>query len=165
VKVLLDENVPIQVLAVLERVARDHEFHHVDQIEWKSKKDKFLLADAAAKGYQAIVTNDISQLNDPSETQAIRQSQMHHIRFEQDEGIVGYAHAVGSIIAAMPGVMQELAAADGQRLVRITKLERRRRHTTTDPSVDPPTYWGRRAKRRPSPSVRGRKTVQNDVRR
>jgi hypothetical protein len=37
VKLLLDENVPIQALDLLGRVLRGHEISHVDRIRWKGK--------------------------------------------------------------------------------------------------------------------------------
>jgi hypothetical protein len=52
VKILLDENVPIQTLDLLARVLRGHEIDHVDRIGWKGKKDSFLLPDAASAGYE-----------------------------------------------------------------------------------------------------------------
>lgn len=143
-KILLDENVPVQVAPALRAIARGHQFDHVDDIGWKGKKDKFLLPDAASRGYNAIVTKDANQLADAEETHLIRRSGMHHVRFEQDGGVRAFAHAMGSVVAAMPDVLNELGSADGQRLVHITRLENRSRHTTVDPSVDPPPYWGRR---------------------
>jgi hypothetical protein len=56
VKLLLDENVPIQTLDLLGRVLRGHEIDHVDRIRWKGKKDSFLLPDAASAGYELLLT-------------------------------------------------------------------------------------------------------------
>jgi predicted nuclease of predicted toxin-antitoxin system len=143
-RLLLDENVPVQAVEVLRRTLRGHEVDHVEGIRWKGKKDLNLLPDAAAAGYAAFVTKDANQLNDPKETQLIRKSKLHHIRFGQDDGVAGFARAVGALVAAMPEVVEELATVRGPRLVNITKLDRRKRHTTIDPKTDPPPYWRRR---------------------
>jgi len=80
------------------------------------------------------------------ECKAIKESGLHHVRFSQRrEGLAGLASALGSVIAAMPAVMEELEQADGQRLVRIVSLDPgRRRFEIIDPSKDPPSYWPRR---------------------
>jgi len=80
------------------------------------------------------------------ECKAIKESGLHHVRSSQRrEGLAGLASALGSVIAAMPAVMEELEQADGQRLVRIVRLDPgRRRFEIIDPSKDPPSYWPRR---------------------
>lgn len=57
--------------------------------------------------------------------------------------MIGLGLALGSIIAAMPIVMEELEQADGQRLVHIVGLDPGRRYELTDPAVAPPRYWPR----------------------
>lgn len=64
-KILLDENVPIQTLDLLSRVLRGHEIDHVDRIGWKGKKDSFLLPDAANAGYDVFVTKDSKPTGSP----------------------------------------------------------------------------------------------------
>ncbi len=95
----------------------------------------WLLSDIAGAGYDAFVTQDANQLSEPKETELIRKSKLHHIRFHQDAGVSGFARAVGGLVAAMPDVLTELMDADGQRLVRITKLDRRKRHETINPKL------------------------------
>jgi hypothetical protein len=141
VRFLLDENVPMPAIEVLRRTLRGHDVDHVEGIKWKGKKDSQLLQDIAAAGYDAFVTQDANQLSDPKETELIRKSKVHHIRFSQDEGVAGFARAVGGLIAAMPDVAEELNGADGQRLVKITKLDRRKRHESINPKTHPPAYW------------------------
>jgi predicted nuclease of predicted toxin-antitoxin system len=141
VKILLDENVPIQALEILRKTLRGHEVDHVEGIGWKGKKDPQLLPDTAAAGYDAFVTKDANQLSDPEETKLIKKSKLHHIRFGQDEGVAGFARAVGAVVAAMPDIVADLGAANGQRLVEITKLDRRKRHKLVDPKKNPPAYW------------------------
>lgn len=150
-RILLDENVPVQAQPALERTLRDHEVAHVESIRWKGKLDEFLLPDAAKKGFHVFVTKDQNQLNDPEQTALIRKSNMHHVRFVQgSRGVSDYAKAVGCLVAAMYDVMAELQSADGQRLVRIAQLDpNKRRHETTNPKTHPPPYWRQRQSRAP----------------
>jgi len=142
VKILLDENVPIQTLDLLRRVARGHQVDHVNGLKWKGKKDTFLLPDAANAGFDILVTKDSNQLEDPDECRLIRRSGVHHVRFRQGDGIRGLGAAVASVIVAMPQVIAELELPDGQRLVRIEGINPvKKRHTTMNPRVDPPAYW------------------------
>jgi len=141
VRLLLDENVPVQLLPALTCVLPAHAVEHIDELGWKGKKDRFLLPDAAAAGYHAIVTIDRRQLDDPEELKAIKVSGLHHITFSQGKGVSGLARAIASLIAAMPPVMVELVAADGQRLVSVQALKSSRRHATIDPRKNPPPYW------------------------
>jgi hypothetical protein len=142
VKILLDENVPIQTLDLLSRVLRGREIDHVDRIGWKGKKDSFLLPDAASAGYDVFVTKDSNQLDDPDECRLIRRTKLHHVRFRQGSGVRGFGAAVASVIVAMPQVVAEIEPADGQRLVRIEGINAvKKRHTTVDPKVNPPAYW------------------------
>lgn len=56
----------------------------------------------------------------------------------------GLALALGSLIAAMPLVMEELAATDGQRLIEIVAIDQRRRFNIIDPQrTSPSAYWPR----------------------
>ena len=61
-RVLVDEGMPVQVLPPL-RLNRGHEFDHVEELNWKGKKDIPLFRDAAAKGYEAVLTLDLAQLD------------------------------------------------------------------------------------------------------
>ena len=141
-RVLLDENVPFPATAVLRQTLRAHQVFHVEDLGWKGKKDRFLLADASNEGFHAIVTRDLDQLSDPAEITAIKKSGLHHVRFVQGSGgLADYARAVGSVVAAMYDVMLDLAEADGQRLVKIAKLDKKRRYEVINPKTHPPVYW------------------------
>jgi len=143
-RILIDEDTAIQLVAPLQHLLRGHHVQHVSTIGWKGKKDRLMLRDAKQAGYDVIITRDRNQLNDPAECVAIRKSGLHHVRYAQrQEGMHGLALALGAVIAAMPKVMDELAQADGQRLVRIVGLEPSRRYELTDPSKKAPTYWPR----------------------
>ncbi|ADB35846.1 hypothetical protein Kfla_6856 [Kribbella flavida DSM 17836] len=144
-RILLDEDVALQVLEPLRHVLRDHRVDHVQRLGWSGKKDLFVLRDAAAQHFEVLVTNDARQLDDPAETAAIKKCGLHHVRFRQryELGLNGLALALGAVVSAMPFVVAELAAASGQRLVRISSIQASGRHSTVDPSADPPKYWPR----------------------
>lgn len=145
---LLDEDVPIQLHEPLQRLVPGHLVEHVERIGWKGKKDRFLLPDAAQRGCEALITNDSGQLDNPDECRAIRDSGMHHIRYPIRNGLDGLALAMAAVMAAIRPMVIELDAAAGQRLVVVQAILPGRRHTTTDPAVNPPPYWPRGGGRR-----------------
>ncbi|MFJ3039775.1 MULTISPECIES: hypothetical protein [Streptomyces] len=53
--------------------------------------------------------------------------------------------AMGAVIAAMPLIVRELDAADGQRLIHIKGLNpgSKQRFDLIDPAKEPPRYWPR----------------------
>ena len=149
-QVLLDEDVPVQLLEPLRHLTRRrHTIDHVTAVRLQGRKDVPLFKLARQQGYEAIVTADLAQLDDPKETAAIARSQMHHIRYAQRPGLRGLAYALGALVAALPGVLDELEVEPGQRLVKITGLDpKQRRHEIIDPATNPPAYWPRRRTRR-----------------
>lgn len=149
-RLLLDEDVPRQLLEPLRHLLPEHRVDHVDDLRWKGKKDRFLLADARQRGYDAPLTNDSAQLQSADESRAIRDSGLHHIRYHQNPrlGVDGLALAMGAVMAAIRPVLRDLDAADGQRLVEIEGLSTRPRHRAIDPTRDPPPYWPARSRRR-----------------
>lgn len=144
-KFLLDEDVPVQLVEPLRRLLREHRVDHVQNLGWKGKKDRFLLPHASGKGYDALITNDSAQLDSAEETRAIRDSRMHHIRYQHDtrRGIDGLALAMAAVMAAIRPLVRELDDAHGQRLVEIQAIQPTRRYKITNPRVDPPPYWPR----------------------
>lgn len=143
-RLLVDENTAVQLLAPLRYVLPQHQVDHVTEVKWSGKKDVQLLLDAARKAYDVLLTKDGRQLEDPDETDSIKKAGIHHIRYSQKEsGVGGLALAIGAIIAAMPFVMRELDAADGQRLVHIQGLSPvpSQRFESNDPRQNPPRYW------------------------
>ncbi len=142
-RLLLDEDVPIQLHQPLQRLLPDHLVEHVEPIGWKGKKDRFLLPDAAQRGCDALITTDSGQLDDPEECRAIRDSGLHHIRYPIRNGLDGLALAMGAVMAAIRPIVDELHAAPALRLVLVQAIQPGKRHTTTDPAVSPPPYWPR----------------------
>ena len=146
-KLLLDEDVPEPLLILIRHLLRrpepKHVIEHVASLGWKSKKDLPLYRDAAQRQFHAILTNDISQFNDPDECRAIQRSGLHHISYELDDGLDGLALASAAICAAMRPVIAALEAASTQRIVRIHRVaSSRRRFDISNPATDPPSqYW------------------------
>ena len=151
-KLLIDEQTPVQYRDVLAFLLPGHEVAHVNDLRWKSKKDAALLADAVRRGYEVFLTNDVRQLEDPAETDAIRRSGIHHVRYRIPRTrTVPLAHlglALGAVAAAMPMVMTALASAKSQRLVlvkgvstnpadRYEAVDPTARHLATGPESTP----------------------------
>lgn len=141
-RILLDADTPVQMLSVLQHVLPSHEINHVHDINWSKKKDVPLLRDAAKAGYHVFVTNDLNQLDDPDETTAIRRSRMHHVRYvHRHKNLKGLALAIGSVVASLPAVIEELEKVSSPRLVQIRGLDPNQRHHIVDPQREPPRYW------------------------
>jgi hypothetical protein len=142
-RILLDADTPIQLLAVLRHLLPEHQVDHVHELGWSGKKDIPLLRDAGAR-YQVFVTNDANQLDNPDETAAIRRSRLHHVRYgHRKPGLRGLALAIGAVVAAMPDVVEHLENAESQRLVQVKGLDPNPKHRfeSTDPTRHPPRYW------------------------
>ncbi len=144
-RVLVDEGMPVQVLPPL-RLNKQHEFDHIDELKWKGKHDIQLFADAAARSYDAVLTLDLDQLDSAEESRALKRSGLHHIGIHQGrsaQGIRGIARVISSVIVAMPYVLADLDAADGQRIVELSLLSAVRRHQTHDPQRNATRfpYW------------------------
>lgn len=146
-RVLVDEDTPVQVLEPLRRVLLGHDVSGVHEVSWSGKKDPQVLRDirTSRPRYDVFLTRDKSQLTNPGLCDLIKKAGVHHVRFDQGSGTLGLALAMAAIIAAMPKVMEDLDAAKGQRLVRIKAMERAAlRHEIVDPAKDPPSvYWPR----------------------
>lgn len=141
-KVLLDENVPEVVLHLLQKLSIGHQIHHVAQLDWRGKKDILLLADAKRKHFEAFLTGDISQYDDPDECKAVKRSGMHHITFESHSGPLSHATLVASLCAATPTLLNRLANETGQRIATIAGISTGGRFSIKDPMTDPPSnYW------------------------
>lgn len=141
-RILLDADTPIQMLSLLRHVLPKHQVDHVHGKSWSAKKDVPLLRDAGAAGYDVFVTNDWNQLDDPAETDAIKKSRLHHVRYNQRRGgLKGLALSIGAVVAAMPYVVEFLENADRQQLVRVAGIDPNGRFDCVDPSRDPPRYW------------------------
>ena len=144
-RVLVDEAMPLQVVEPL-RLNKGHAFDHVDELRWKGKKDVSLFRDAAAKGYEVVLTLDLAQLDSAVESRALKRSGLHHVAIAQGrsaQGVRGMARVIASVIVSMPYVLDDLIAASGQRIVELSLLAGIRRHVVHDPAVEPHRfpYW------------------------
>lgn len=148
-KLLLDENVPVPMtLTVKTLLSHSHEIQHVAEVPgWRGTKDLQLYVKAREAGFQLIVTNDARQMNRRSEVEAIASSGLHRVQYpHRQNGLAGLGLALAAVCAALPAVLQELATADGQRLVTLRAIDpgRDHRYAVRDPASDPPRFWPRR---------------------
>ncbi|HEY2141813.1 MAG TPA: hypothetical protein VGG98_07120 [Solirubrobacteraceae bacterium] len=137
-RVLVDEGMPIQVIDPL-CLNKGHQFDHVNDLGWKGKKDVLLFRDAASKGYQAVLTLDVAQLESVEESRALRRSKLHHIGIQQGrsaQGIRGMARVIASVVTSMPYVLDDLTKVEGQRVIALSLLSATRRHEVFDPKID-----------------------------
>lgn len=144
-KILLDEQVPVPVLDPLQRMLQPtHKIDHVSTIKWTQKLDRHLIPDLKERGYAALVTADLRQLENPDEVTLIYKTKIHHIRYNQHgKGIHKTASAIATVVAGLPSVVAALEEAPGQRLVSL-KLVRSgaTQFDMVDPSRTPPSvYW------------------------
>jgi hypothetical protein len=133
---------PVQLIEPLRR-NRGHGFDHIDGLKWKGRLDQPLFQIAALRGFEAILTLDVNQLSDADECRALRRAGLHHISLQQDRtvrGLKGLARIMASVIVAMPYVLEDLDAAEGQRLVELSLLSSGRRHSLYDPRTEPARY-------------------------
>jgi hypothetical protein len=140
---LLDEDVPLPLMPILSKILVGHSTAHVYDVGWAGKKDKHLFADARQRGFNAVLTNNIRQFNDPVECRAIQRSGLHHISYETINGIVGLALAAAAICAAILPIVRELDGVGSQRVVKITAVSGgHKRYKLQNPATDPPSaYW------------------------
>jgi hypothetical protein len=150
VKVLLDENIPVPVTSTVKTLLRrSHDVQHViDMPGWSGTKDLHLYGKAKDAGFQIVVTNDAKQMNRKPEVEAIAKSGLHRIQYpHKHDGLAGLGLAMATVCAALPSVLQELATADGQRLVTLKGIDpgRDHRYGVRDPAIDPPKFWPHQA--------------------
>lgn len=149
-KVLLDENIPAPVTSTVKTLLRrSHDVQHViDMPGWSGTKDLHLYGKAKDAGFQIVVTNDAKQMNRKHEVEAIAKSGLHRIQYpHKHDGLAGLGLAMATVCAALPSVLQELATADGQRLVTLKGIDpgRDHRYGVSDPAIDPPKFWPHQA--------------------
>jgi hypothetical protein len=146
VKLLLDENVPAPITSTVKTLLRrSHDVQHVNDMPgWGGTKDLHLYGKAKDAGFEAVVTNDAKQMNRKLEVEVIAESGLHRIQYpHRQDGLAGLGLAMATVCAALPSVLQELAVADGQRLVVLRGIGpgRDHRYGVRDPAVNPPKFW------------------------
>jgi hypothetical protein len=146
-KLLLDENVPRPMAEIVRTLLKVHEIAHVHDLQgWTGTKDVELYARAKAEGFQVVITNDTKQLSRPLEVVAIASSGLHRVEYRQNNkhgGLVGLGTAIATVCAGLPHALDELAAADGPRLVSLNAVDpsRQARLRIIDPASSPPRFW------------------------
>jgi hypothetical protein len=146
VKLLLDENVPAPITSTVKTLLRrSHDVQHViDMPGWGGTKDLHLYGKAKDAGFEVVVTNDAKQMSRKLEVEAIAKSGLHRIQYpHRQNGLAGLGLAMATVCAALAPVLQELSAADGQRLVTLKGIDpgRDHRYAVRDPAADPPKFW------------------------
>jgi len=126
-KVLLDEDVPVPLIQLVRHLLKGHTVDHVYEVGWKGKSDVNIYKDARARGYDVVITNNIRQLNDTEECDAIKKSRKHLDLYNMEKGLQGLTLASGAICAAIRPVVEDLTTRTRQHLVRITALASGRR--------------------------------------
>ena len=125
------------------RLNRGHTFTHVTELTWSGRKDAELFSTAVGRGFDVIVALDVNQLVDPGEWRALKRAKLHHVSLRQGRtvrGATGVARVLASLVVAMPYVLADLDAADGQRIVEISLLSATARHETFDPRGEASRY-------------------------
>jgi PIN like domain len=145
-KLLLDENVPAPMTSTVKLLLRrSHDVAHVIDVPgWSGTKDLQLYEKAADAGFEVVVTNDAKQMKRKSEVEAIAKSGLHRVQYpHRQNGLQGLGLAMATVCAALPSVLQELATADGQRLVTLRAIDpgRDHRYAVRNPGSDPPKFW------------------------
>lgn len=133
-KVLLDEDVPLQLLGLLRDLLPSHEWDHINELGWKRKGDVSLMRDAGKRGYEVLITKNVGQLHEPAERRAATKAGLHHVIYPDVANRTdrtGSARAIGSTIAAMPLLIQALGEADGLQIARIQVIDPGRRFVLT----------------------------------
>jgi hypothetical protein len=151
VRLLLDENVPAPLTSTIKTLLRTtHDIVHViDQEGWSGTKDLPLYANAAKAGFEVVLTNDAKQMQRELEVKAIAESGLHRVQYpHRHSGLVGIGLAIATVCAALPVVLEDLAAATGQQLVTLKGIDpgRKQRYEMRDPALDPPKFWPAKSK-------------------
>lgn len=132
-RLLLDEDVPQPLLFLLKHLLRGHTVEHVSSLGWKGKKDAPLFRDAK-RSFDAILTNNIRQFNDPAECRATTiGSAPHLVRAGRRSGRAGDGigrdmrrHPIGHRrIAASPPTVTSTCVLRDRRLANSEALRSR----------------------------------------
>jgi hypothetical protein len=144
-RLLLDENVPRPLHQVLASFLLNHEITHLlDLPGWSGTKDETLYPQAAAKGFQVVVTNDGRQMQRQREVAAIAASGLHRIEYpHKHPGLVGMGVAIATVAAGLPSALALLEEVDGQRLIALRSIDPGvgSRLRVVDPTASPPKFW------------------------
>jgi len=75
----IDENLSTGLRLPLAHTFSQHRFETAERLQLRAVDDEDLVADVAARGYDAVITGDLHQMERPSERDALRESGMQWI--------------------------------------------------------------------------------------
>ncbi|WP_377271325.1 hypothetical protein [Peterkaempfera sp. SMS 1(5)a] len=120
----LDENETPAVLPPLRMVFFDHEFRSADEEGLTGVLDPALIEEVSQRGFDAIMTQDRNQLSNREERDAFIKTGMHWVGHHQPdaEGLLYIVNSAAAYLAAMPHVLQRMAAITGAHSFHVKNL-------------------------------------------
>lgn len=108
-KFFLDENIPSKLADPLSVVYRDHQFGTTFSENMEGVLDLELFEVIRSRGYDAIITKDGAQLNNPDERRAIFDQGLHWIghKMKRHPGTTGFALESSTVVAGLAYVLQD----------------------------------------------------------
>lgn len=127
-RILVDENLPTQVMPVLEITLGPlgHQVDAIEQIKWKGAKDHRMILKAAERGYDALITLDRNQLKNRKEREAIQRSRIHWVGVRESgskDPVQKVATTCATVIAGSVLVAKHLEHAERPQLVFIRTVQ------------------------------------------
>lgn len=157
-KILLDENVPVQLIEPLKWLLRGHRISHANET-WKGIKDEQLYDKARRSGYELVITVDGNQLLNDRICKAIHRSGVHCAFLDVGRSSLDdLAAASAALVHCARDITNLLEDAEGQRIITIQRLGERSLFTVYDPRKEAPSpYWPRKQHGEHKPSRGPRK--------
>lgn len=109
-KFFVDENVSLQVAKNLSAVIPQHKFTHATSAHLTGIDDIELFVQLRYRDFDAIITQDLMQLERPDERSALRNNKLHWIGLAQIEigGTAGIARQSATLMAGMSEILENL---------------------------------------------------------
>lgn len=123
-KFFLDENVMPIVADALSRLFKDHRFVTAKSAGLLDVKDVPLFYDLRDRDIDAIITQDLAQLSNDAERQALRECNLHHIGFVMPKasGQRMAGAQMATLALAIPEVLEQWADQPTSYLIRPANL-------------------------------------------
>lgn len=144
-RILLDENVPRQLVDPLSWLLPVHVIHQVNR-RFKGIKDEQLYDKAKRKNYELIISADGNQLYDERICKAIQRSGLHAAFVETgSSNLKSLAAAAGALIHSIRDIVAKLEKVEVQHVIVIHMLRGDPRYDFHNPRRDPPSpLWPRK---------------------
>ncbi|MER7213235.1 hypothetical protein ABT340_39745 [Streptosporangium sp. NPDC000239] len=157
-RILLDENVPRQLVDPLSWLLPLHVIDQVNQ-RFKGIKDEQLYGKAKRKNYELIISVDSNQLYDEKICKAIQRSGLHAVFVETgNSSLKSLAAAAGALIHSIRDIVVRLEKVDVQHVTIIPMLRGDPRYDFHDPRHSAPSpIWPRKQHGEHKPSRPPRK--------